>query len=114
MSAKGGGETITCDLMASGTPNSSRLPSATQREQILDVAGELLATRGLCAMTVEAIAARSHQSRRTIERWWPCEEALAAEVLLRESAAVARHAQSEQAGDGTDQAFGRHSLDGRL
>jgi AcrR family transcriptional regulator len=53
------------------------------REAILDAAGELLVTRGLVEVTIEAVA------REAILRWWPTEEALAVDVLHREWAALA-------------------------
>jgi len=58
------------------------------REAILDAAGELLVTRGLVGMTIEAVARRAHVSNETVERWWPNDEALAIDVLPREWAAL--------------------------
>jgi AcrR family transcriptional regulator len=59
------------------------------REAILDAAGELLVTRGLVEVTIEAVAQRAYVSREAILRWWPTEEALAVDVLHREWAALA-------------------------
>jgi AcrR family transcriptional regulator len=61
------------------------------REAALKAAGELLATRGLVALTMESVAARARISERAIRRWWPSEEALTLDVLGREWAARAGH-----------------------
>jgi AcrR family transcriptional regulator len=48
-----------------------------------------LVTRGLVAVTIDAVAARARVSARLIRRWWPSEEALALEVLHQEWVALA-------------------------
>jgi AcrR family transcriptional regulator len=55
-----------------------------RRAAALDAGGELLVTRGLVSVTLDAVAARSRISRRVVERWWPSEEALALDVLHHE------------------------------
>lgn len=57
---------------------------APARARALDVAGELLVTRGLVALTVNAVADRAGMSRQSVERWWPSEEALALDALRHE------------------------------
>ncbi|MGA2454716.1 MAG: TetR family transcriptional regulator [Solirubrobacteraceae bacterium] len=61
------------------------------REAVLDAAGELLVTHGLAGLTLQAVAKRAHVGRRSIERWWPTEEALALDVLHHEWLALAGH-----------------------
>jgi AcrR family transcriptional regulator len=52
-------------------------------------------TRGLVAMTIDAVAERAHVSKQAIDRWWPSEEALALDVLSREWFALARNVRRE-------------------
>jgi AcrR family transcriptional regulator len=59
------------------------------REAVLDAAEELLVTRGLTAMTIEAVAAKAGVEVAAINRWWPSEEALAVDVLQYEWLALA-------------------------
>jgi AcrR family transcriptional regulator len=61
------------------------------RAVILDAAGELLVTRGLVAVTTEAVVERSGLSRMEIVRRWPSEEALAVDALHYEWTALMRH-----------------------
>lgn len=56
---------------------------------MLDVAGELLVTRGLVALTLEEVAARAGIDHPSICRWWPSEEALALDALRHEWLALA-------------------------
>jgi AcrR family transcriptional regulator len=60
------------------------------RAAILDAAGELLVTRGLVAVTTEAVIERSGLSRMEIMRRWPSEEALAVDTLHHEWTALVR------------------------
>jgi AcrR family transcriptional regulator len=59
------------------------------RDAVLDSAGELLVTRGLTAMTIDAVAERAEVEKTAISRWWPSEEALALDVLHHEWVALA-------------------------
>lgn len=61
------------------------------RAVALDAAGELLVTRGLAALTFDAVAARADVNERAIARWWPSEEALALDALHHEWVALAGH-----------------------
>jgi AcrR family transcriptional regulator len=70
------------------SPLPSGAPTRAGREAILEAAGELLVTRGLVKVTIEAVAERAYVSREAILRWWPTEEALAVDVLHREWAAL--------------------------
>ncbi len=62
-----------------------------ERERALDAAGELLAMRGLVALSVDAVAGRTGTSRAKIRRWWPSEEALALDALRHEWIGLAAH-----------------------
>jgi AcrR family transcriptional regulator len=54
------------------------------REAILDAAGQLLVTRGLVALTLDAVARHADVEASLISRWWTSEEALALDALRRE------------------------------
>jgi AcrR family transcriptional regulator len=62
---------------------------------VLDSAGELLVTRGLTAMTIDAVAERAEVEKTAIARWWPSEEALALDILHHELVALAGHVRRE-------------------
>ena len=51
------------------------------RQAILAAATELLLTRGLGAVSMDAVAARAGVSKATIYRWWPTKETLALDAL---------------------------------
>jgi AcrR family transcriptional regulator len=70
-------------------PALPRAGSERGRDAVLDAAGELLVTRGLIAVSVEAVAKRARVSQRLIGRWWPSEEALAMDALQHEWVALA-------------------------
>ncbi|MEA2208979.1 MAG: hypothetical protein QOF54_1456 [Solirubrobacteraceae bacterium] len=69
----------------------SQLGGERGRDDVLDAAGELLVSRGLVALTLDAVAQRAHVDRSLISRWWPSEEALALDVLHHEWVALAAH-----------------------
>ena len=54
----------------------------------MDAAAELLLTRGLSAVSMDAVAERAGVSKATIYRWWPTKESLALDALYTEWAAV--------------------------
>jgi AcrR family transcriptional regulator len=54
------------------------------RRPILDAAAELLLTRGLTAVSLDAMAERAGVSKATIYRWWPTKEVLALDALQAE------------------------------
>jgi AcrR family transcriptional regulator len=60
-----------------GRPRSERATAA-----ILRSAGELLDSRGLDALSVDAIAARAGVSKATIYRWWPNKAAIVMDAVL--------------------------------
>jgi AcrR family transcriptional regulator len=79
---------------ATATPLPQRR-SVRGRDAVLDAAGELLVTRGLTAVTIDAVAQRAHVEATAISRWWPTEEALAVDVLYHEWVALAGHVRRE-------------------
>lgn len=54
------------------------------RQAILAAATELLLTRGLGAVSMDAVAARAGVSKATIYRWWPTKETLALDALYEQ------------------------------
>src|ERR687891_847538 len=64
-----------------GRPRSERATAA-----ILRAAGELLDSRGLDGLSVDAIAARAGVSKATIYRWWPNKAAIVMDAVLSATA----------------------------
>jgi hypothetical protein len=60
-----------------------------ERDAVLDAAGELLATRGLIALSIEAVAGHANISATAIYRWWPSEHDLVLDTLRHEWDALA-------------------------
>ncbi len=58
--------------------------SEPARQAILAAAADLLLTRGLAAVSMDAVAARAGVSKATIYRWWPTKETLALDVLYEQ------------------------------
>lgn len=69
----------------------TRADDPRERELVIDVAGRLLGSSGLDALTLEAVAARAQVAEDSISRWWPSEQALVLDVLRREWIARAAH-----------------------
>jgi AcrR family transcriptional regulator len=82
---------VTEELSADHGPTVRRqIPGrGSSREAILDAAGQLLVTRGLVALTLDAVARRADVEASLISRWWPSEEALALDALRQEWLALA-------------------------
>lgn len=55
--------------------------SEPARQAILAAATDLLLTRGVSAVSMDAIAERAGVSKATIYRWWPTKETLALDAL---------------------------------
>jgi AcrR family transcriptional regulator len=55
--------------------------SEVARQAVLAAATGLLLTRGLDAVSMDAVAARAGVSKATIYRWWPTKETLALDAL---------------------------------
>ena len=62
-----------------GRPRSQRAQNS-----ILDAAVDLLLTRDLPTVSMDAVATRAGVSKATIYRWWPTKETLALDALYRE------------------------------
>jgi AcrR family transcriptional regulator len=69
-------------------PARGRPRSEKARKAIVDAAAELLLTRGLSAVSMDAVADRAGVSKATIYRWWPTKESLALDALYTEWAAA--------------------------
>ena len=69
---------------AVGAPLRGRPRSERAREAVLAAAGELLLTRGLGAVSMDAVAEKAGVSKATIYRWWPTKETLALDALHHE------------------------------
>jgi AcrR family transcriptional regulator len=76
----GGGESDGETVTRRGRPRSARTTSA-----ILDSASALMATTGLAATTIDAIARHSGVSKMTIYKWWPSREALLIDAFLNQA-----------------------------
>jgi AcrR family transcriptional regulator len=75
---------------ADGTaqPSSRGRPrSEKAHKAVLSAAAELLLSRGLSAVSMDAVAERAGVSKATIYRWWPSKETLALDALYHEWAA---------------------------
>jgi AcrR family transcriptional regulator len=66
------------------SPSRGRPRSEAARRAILDAAAELMLTRGLTAVSMDAIAERAGVSKATIYRWWPTKETVALDALQAE------------------------------
>jgi len=71
-----------------GAPLRGRPRSERAREAVLAAAAELLLTRGLGAVSMDAVAEQAGVSKATIYRWWPTKETLALDALHHEWAVV--------------------------
>ncbi|MDN3276281.1 TetR/AcrR family transcriptional regulator [Frankia sp. RB7] len=79
--------------MAKGTsdatesaPRRGRPRSIETTNAILESAYALMATTGLAATTIDAIARHSNVSKMTIYKWWPSREALLIDAFLHHAA----------------------------
>ncbi|QPF86229.1 TetR/AcrR family transcriptional regulator [Bradyrhizobium genosp. L] len=64
------------------TPRRGRPRSAATTAAILQAAYTLMATTGLAATTIDAIARHSGVSKMTVYKWWPSREALLIDAFL--------------------------------
>lgn len=67
------------------TPTRGRKRSVVAEHAVLAAAYDLLASEGLQATTVEAIALRAGVSKATIYKWWPNRAAVIMSAFLREA-----------------------------
>src|SRR5258707_1088999 len=70
------------DIEGGTTARRGRPRSAATTAAILQSAYTLMATTGLTATTIDAIARHSNVSKMTIYKWWPSREALLIAAFL--------------------------------
>lgn len=78
--AKGGGDE------ADSAPRRGRPRSIETSNAILESAYALMASTGLAATTIDAVARHSSVSKMTIYKWWPSREALLIDAFLHHAA----------------------------
>ena len=71
---------------AENAPRRGRPRSIETTNAILESAYALMATTGLAATTIDAIARHSGVSKMTIYKWWPSREALLIDAFLHHAA----------------------------
>ena len=71
---------------AEGAPRRGRPRSIESTNAILESAYALMATTGLAATTIDAVARHSNVSKMTIYKWWPSREALLIDAFLHHAA----------------------------
>ncbi|WP_426613435.1 TetR/AcrR family transcriptional regulator [Bradyrhizobium sp. McL0616] len=72
--------------VAESAPRRGRPRSIETTNAILESAYTLMATTGLAATTIDAIARHSAVSKMTIYKWWPSREALLIDAFLHHAA----------------------------
>jgi AcrR family transcriptional regulator len=77
------------DEAGAEAPPRGRPRSERARDAVLAAAAELLLTRGLGAVSMDAVAEQAGVSKATIYRWWPTKETLALDALYHEWAPAA-------------------------
>jgi AcrR family transcriptional regulator len=75
----------TGSISAAATPRRGRPRSAETTNAILQSAYALMATTGLAATSIDAIARHSNVSKMTIYKWWPSREALLIDAFLNQA-----------------------------
>ena len=71
---------------AEGMPRRGRPRSIETTNAILESAYTLMATTGLAATTIDAVARHCNVSKMTIYKWWPSREALLIDAFLHHAA----------------------------
>ncbi|MDA9425282.1 MULTISPECIES: TetR/AcrR family transcriptional regulator [Bradyrhizobium] len=74
------------DDEADGAPRRGRPRSIETSNAILESAYALMASTGLAATTIDAVARHSSVSKMTIYKWWPSREALLIDAFLHRAA----------------------------
>jgi AcrR family transcriptional regulator len=72
--------------VAESAPRRGRPRSIETTNAILESAYALMATTGLAATTIDAVARHSNVSKMTIYKWWPSREALLIDAFLHHAA----------------------------
>src|SRR5260370_40424348 len=67
------------------TARRGRPRSAETTTAILESAYALMATTGLAAASIDAVARHSNVSKMTIYKWWPSREALLIDAFLNQA-----------------------------
>lgn len=80
VTANGGGD------RADSAPRRGRPRSIETSNAILESAYALMASTGLAATTIDAVARHSSVSKMTIYKWWPSREALLIDAFLQHAA----------------------------
>jgi AcrR family transcriptional regulator len=68
-----------------GIPRRGRPRSQKTTAAVLESAYELMASQGLAAASVDAVARHSKVSKMTIYKWWPSREALLIDAFLNQA-----------------------------
>jgi AcrR family transcriptional regulator len=75
----------TGSISVAASPRRGRPRSAETTNAILQSAYALMATTGLAATSIDAIARHSNVSKMTIYKWWPSREALLIDAFLNQA-----------------------------
>jgi AcrR family transcriptional regulator len=73
------------DVEGDEAPRRGRPRSQKTTAAILESAYELMASEGLAAATIDAVARHSNVSKMTIYKWWPSREALLIDAFLNQA-----------------------------
>jgi AcrR family transcriptional regulator len=73
------------DVEVDEAPRRGRPRSQKTTAAILESAYELMASEGLAAATIDAVARHSNVSKMTIYKWWPSREALLIDAFLNQA-----------------------------
>src|SRR6266446_1024539 len=71
--------------VAESAPRRGRPRSIETTNAILESAYTLMATTGLAATSIDAVARHSNVSKMTIYKWWPSREALLIDAFLNQA-----------------------------
>lgn len=75
--------------MSTGATRFQGRPRSVETEQaILDTAYRIMASSGLAAASIDAVARDSGASKMTIYKWWPSREVLLIDAFLRQAASM--------------------------
>src|SRR5246127_2083541 len=73
------------DVEGDEAPRRGRPRSQKTTAAILDSAYELMASEGLAAASIDAVARHCNVSKMTIYKWWPSREALLIDAFLNQA-----------------------------
>ncbi|MDB5657239.1 MAG: TetR family transcriptional regulator [Tardiphaga sp.] len=75
-------------IVVAGPARRGRPRSAETEQAILESAYRIMATQGLAAASIDAVARDCGVSKMTIYKWWPSREALLIDAFLRQAASM--------------------------